>query len=140
MANIHITNPGPNIRYVAGVAIPPGESRSLDEGDLPPHLRPAPVPAAPRPAPDPMLLLLDNSVPGIAAQIQDRDEAGEPIISDENLARLAAAEEGGKARKSLMAAIAEEQLRRAHDRTEAQTGEEADEIEESAKGRDETAN
>ena len=43
MGTKHISNDGPHTIYVGGKMIAPGEGRDIDERDLPPELRDAPV-------------------------------------------------------------------------------------------------
>lgn len=114
MATKHIYNPGPNVQFVAGKMIPPGEGRDIDERDLPPELRDAPPePAAPE-APsldDELQALRKGSVKEVAAAL--------PALSHEALQRLQALEaEAEHPRKSLLAALADEALRRADEALE----------------------
>lgn len=62
-----------------------------------------------------VLALLEGNVQSIVAAIQARTDLGVPNISDDDLARLALAEQSdvGKKRKSLIEAIAEEHIKRA---------------------------
>lgn len=114
MNEIPVTNNGKNMLECGGHLIPPGETRILPAHHVPAHLRPdAPAPA-PEPKADPLLSLLDETVGDIVASFA--------ALSDEELARLEAAEEAGKTRKSLMAAFAEETMRRANDRAGAGDG------------------
>lgn len=110
-----IHNAGATNLFVAGVVIPPGETKVFEEADLPPHLRGGsaePAPAPVRPA-DPVLELLDQNVAEIIKAIEARDEQGRPTVSDDDVLRLKQAEEDGKTRKTLMKAIDEEWVRRA---------------------------
>jgi len=96
--------------HVAGVLIAPGETRHLPRVHVPANLLPRTTPAA-VPAPsDPVLELLDDSVKDIVGRL--------PELDDEQLAAVKAAEVDGKTRKSLMDAIAQEELRRANARAD----------------------
>lgn len=93
--------------YVAGLMIPPGETRHFEEEQVPLHLRPAPVeqesePAAPA---DPLAELLQGSIAKITPELA--------AMSTENLEQLGELEQQGQARKGLLGAIAEELLKRA---------------------------
>ena len=109
MEQIPIRNPGATNLFVAGVCIPPGETRLFDAATLPPHLRPQAEAEAPATADagadDALRQMLEHGVKDITAML-----AG---MSSEELAALAQAEAAGKARKTLLGAITEEQLRRA---------------------------
>ena len=106
---IDVTNNTAMPLYVGSNIVPPGETRDFPESQVPMHLRTAeespPEAEAPK---DAVLELLDSSIPEIVAALAD--------LSDEDLARLKAAEEAGKTRKGLMAALAEEELKRANER------------------------
>lgn len=116
---IVVTNPTAMPLYVGSEIVPPGETRDFAESSVPPHLRPAAAaPEAPPPA-DPIAELLDQPVKAIAAAMAERSEIGVPTVSDEQLAALKTAEEAGKNRSTLLAAIAEETLKRANERAEA---------------------
>lgn len=89
---------------VIGLAtIAPGDTRMVDPS-LVPDQAPAPPTVDDTPS-DPVLAILDDSVPTIAAQL--------PFLSDDDLARVEQGEADGKTRKGVMAAIEEEKLRRA---------------------------
>lgn len=97
--------------YVAGMMIPPGETRHFDPEQVPVHLRPAPV-AEPKEETqfDPIEELRAGTVKEIVAQI--------PELADDVLEALGAAEQSDKnPRTSLLSAIAEEQLTRAEAKT-----------------------
>lgn len=104
---IPVTNTGAMPIYVAGQMIPPGETRHFDADQVPHHLRPA----APEPEPevpnDPITALIGHSVKDIVAQL--------PGLALEQLEQLGDLEQakGDDARKTLLGAIAEEQLKRA---------------------------
>jgi len=116
MSQIPITNNSASPMYIGGYMILPGETRHIEEHHVPSHLRPEEAPAAVAAAPDAILELLDKSVPLVVEAITARDDLGQPLLADDDLAKLKTAEESGKARKGLMAAIAEEELKRANER------------------------
>ncbi len=93
--------------YVAGLMIPAGETRHFNLDQVPQHLRPAPVAeVAEETQFDPIEELRAGTVKEIIAQI--------PELADDVLEALGAAEQLAKTpRKSLLSAIAEEQLSRA---------------------------
>lgn len=110
MGTKHISNDGPNTIYVGGKMIAPGEGRDIDERDLPPELRDAPVvEEAPEPSlDDELAALLKGSVKEVTATL--------PALTHEGLDRLAELERGHEhPRKTLLEAIADEVLRRADD-------------------------
>lgn len=118
---IVVTNTTAMPLYVGSEMVPPGETRDFAESSVPPHLRPAPAaPEAPAPVSDPIADLLDQPVKAIAAAIAERGELGVPTIPDAQLAALKTSEESGKNRSTLLAAIAEETLKRANERAEAE--------------------
>lgn len=59
---------------------------------------------APEPASDPLASILDQSIPAVVEAL--------PALTDADLATLAFLEEGGKTRKGVMQAIADEQAAR----------------------------
>ncbi len=61
---------------------------------------------------DEVVRLLDGSIENIVEVITARDVTGAVMVSDDTLATILTAEENDKARKTLLAAIKEEQLRR----------------------------
>lgn len=92
--------------YVGAAMIPPGETRHFDEQDVPHHLRPAPVEAAPVAAPaDPLAELLKGNVAAVVAALAD--------LPDADVERLGELEQAGQARKGVLSAVAEELLVRA---------------------------
>jgi hypothetical protein len=110
-----ITNNGAMPIYVAGLMIPPGETRHFDADLVPLHLRPAPVePEAEEVPGDPLADLIEGTVKEIAAGLAD--------LSDEDLSRLGEIEQGkgDAARKGVLSAIAEETLKRAEAKQGAQ--------------------
>lgn len=104
---IPVTNNGAMAMYVAGLMIPPGETRHFNPDQVPDHLRPAAAEPEPETPGDPLADLIKGTVKEIAAAI--------PGLSDEDLSRLGDLEqgEGGAARKGVLSAIAEEILKRA---------------------------
>jgi len=122
MAKIPVTNNTKRTMFVHGIMIPGGETRHIDENDVPLHLRPAPAnveeekPAAP--AADPLAELATRPVKEITAAMQE--------LSTESLERLRVIEEASDTpRKTLLAAIDEEILDRAIAAEEAATSQEA---------------
>lgn len=95
--------------YVGSNMVPPGETRDFPESQVPPHLRPVAQVAETAPAPgndgDPLLELLDKPIKEITPLLA--------ALTDDELTRLEAAENAGKTRSTLIAAIAEEKLQRA---------------------------
>lgn len=116
---IPVHNPGAMPMYVAGLMIPPDETRHFDADLVPAHLRPvAPEPEAEAPA-DPVAVLLEHSVKDIKALLPDLDDA--------TLEALGSAEQAAETpRSTLLGAIAEEQLTRAEAAEAAKTGVAAD--------------
>ncbi len=113
---IPVTNNGAMAMYVAGLMIPPGETRHFDADLVPLHLRPAASEAeAEAPAPDPLAVLLAHSVKDIKALL--------PELDDATLEALGSAEQAAETpRSTLLGAIAEEQLTRAEAAEAAKTG------------------
>ena len=105
MAEIPISNTSGETRYVGGKMIPPGETRHIDERLLPPDARPEKAASAAAPAPDKLRALLDQD-----ARLVKREF---PNLTDTELSQLDAMEKTGKARRSLLSAITQEQLVRA---------------------------
>lgn len=107
-ATKHLYNPGPNVMFVAGLMIPPGEGRDVPLLYLPAELQDAPAPAPTPSGPTPEELaaeLLKKPVKDVAAEL--------PTLSDEALALLAALEgEAAHPRKTLLEAVAAEELKR----------------------------
>jgi hypothetical protein len=107
MKEIPFHNDGQNTRYVAGIAIPPGEVRMVPENRVP---RVAPQAAAPELAADPEAEALERLLEHSVREMGDLL----PEIEAGLLDRLEAAEQAKeKPRSTLLAAIAEERLRRA---------------------------
>lgn len=95
--------------YVGGNIVPPGETRDFPESQVPPHLRPAPA-DEPKPGNDhaaKLAVLLDGSVGDVIEQFS--------VMTDADLATLIELEEGGKTRKTLIAALNDELSDRALD-------------------------
>ena len=91
--------------YVNGVMIQPGETRHFEDDQIPPEHRDAPAPVVEEAAPDHLA-----EIAGMKADIVL------PILPDlsaEDLARLQLLEMEGKARKTVLEAIAAEGLKRA---------------------------
>lgn len=105
---IPVHNPSAMPIYVHGAMILPGETRHFDEQDVPTHLRPKPVAEAePEQAPPCLMAQLR------ALGVKDCIEAF-PDLADDDLAELEALENAeATPRKTLIAAIAEEKLKRA---------------------------
>lgn len=98
------TNETTKFMHVGGVTIPPGATRDVDAS-----LLPGPKPQAEEPAkpvmPDAIAELLKKKVGDVTAAL-----AG---LSDDDLAKAGEQEQAGRNRKSVVEAIAAEQLRRA---------------------------
>lgn len=90
--------------YVNSAMIPPGETRHFEEADLPPEHRADLAAPEPIKESDPLSDLLDGSVEALITAL--------PAIGAEDLTRAEKMEEDGKARKTALAAIAQERLRR----------------------------
>lgn len=105
---VPIENTGKMPIFVGGVMIPPGEIRHFEDDLLPPEFRSS-APVSEAEAADPLAELLDGNVHEVTG--------GLDALSNEWLARLEAMELAGKNRKGVLAAIAEEMLRRADDET-----------------------
>lgn len=96
--------------YVGALMIPPGETRHFDLDQLPPEHRPAVEAPAPEAPPDRLAEIAEMKVDLIL-----------PILADlnaEDLARLQLLEVEGKARKTVLEAIAAEGLKRASVKSE----------------------
>lgn len=103
---IPVTNNTAMPIYVGSYTVPPGETRDFPESQVPPHLLPAePAAEAPAPPPDVVAQLLGGGVRDITAVLAD--------LPDDVLAQAEAAEAAGKARKTVIEAIAAEKLKRA---------------------------
>lgn len=117
MEQVPVENKGKSPIYVAGVMIPPGETRHFADDMLPPEFRSAAPVAAEVEAGDPLAELLDGNVHEVMG--------GLDVLSADFLLRLEALEQAGKNRKGVLAAIAEELLRRAEARAADSEGGEA---------------
>lgn len=108
MGTKHIENNTPNTIYVGGRMIAPGEGRDIDERDLPPEHRDAPVvvEVAGPSLDDELAMLLKGPVKDVVATLG--------TLTHEALDRLAEIE-GTYAhpRKTLLEAIGDEKIRRA---------------------------
>ncbi|MCU0988019.1 MAG: hypothetical protein MUE63_00125 [Xanthomonadales bacterium] len=102
---VPIENKGASPIYVGGMMIPPGETRHLAEDDLPPeYRRSATAPVVEDE--DPIAELLEGNVAEVTGALD--------LLNREWLVRMEAMELAGKNRKGVLAAIAEEMLRRAN--------------------------
>ena len=103
---IPVTNNTAMPMYVGVHMIPAGETRHFPLDQVPEHLRPAaPEPEAPQATADPVADLLEGSVADIVPQLD--------ALTTEQLEALGEREQVGKARKTLLAEIAERLLKRA---------------------------
>lgn len=91
--------------YVAGLMIPPGETRHFDLHQVPAEFRPVAAKVVEVEKADPLLAILLGAVAAVVM--------GLPTLSDDELHRMAALETHGKNRKGVLAAISEELLERA---------------------------
>lgn len=91
--------------FVAGVMIPPGETRHFEDDQIPPEHREPETAAAPEPEADLMAELAAKNAATVIAALEG--------LSSEDLARLQLIEADGKARKTVMEGIAAEGLKRA---------------------------
>lgn len=106
---IPVHNPTKMPIYVGATMIVPGETRHFDEQDVPTHLKPKPAEAEDEPEQAPLSLMAQLRVRGV----KDCIEAF-PALADDDLAELESLENAEAApRKTLIAAIAEEKLKRA---------------------------
>ncbi len=103
---IPVTNNTAMPIYVAGLMIPPGETRHFDAAQVPAHLRPVAAEPEPEVWVDPLEAVVAQSVKAIGELL--------PEMADADLVRLLELDEAtGSPRKSLHEAVAAEQLRRA---------------------------
>lgn len=96
--------------YVAGLMIPPGETRHFDIEQIPPEFRPAPAVTAPQAEQLPPNPLADLAAHNAAEIIENLSD-----LSSDDLAALMKIEEDGRARKTVLAAISAEHLKRVSD-------------------------
>ncbi len=101
MQKTHYHNTGTAPVYIGGVCIPPGAAREVDARLVPGAV----APAAPAETGNPLLDLLDESVPAIIAEL--------PKLTATEIDLLEAAEKSGKTRKGVLNAITEHRLGRA---------------------------
>jgi len=111
MARIPYTNTTAVTQHVDGKTIRPGETRDVDEFQIPSYQA---APAAEAEPGDPVLDILDHNVKAIVEML--------PGLSDEDLAELMQAEENGKTRQTLMSAFEAEALARASQRQDDDPG------------------
>jgi len=102
---IPVHNSGDTVLPVGPYFVQPGDTRMIEEHFVPASLRPGEAPQEAPAEVDPVLDILDGSVPQVTEKL-----AG---LSDPELQRLKQAEENGKTRQGVMKAIAEEELSRA---------------------------
>ena len=103
---VPIENKGAMPIYVGGMMIPAGETRHFAEDDLPPEFRSS-APVVNDELADPFAEILDGNVHEVTGALD--------LLNHEWLVRLEAMELAGKNRKGVLAAIAEEILRRANE-------------------------
>lgn len=105
MEQVPVHNDTDQIMYVAGRAIPPGESRHFTRQEAPHLFQAETVEEIVEESTDNLALIAGGSVPGIEAVL--------PNLSDDDLDRLEQLEIDGKARVTALRAITEEKLNRA---------------------------
>lgn len=100
MKRIPYTNDGDTAKYVAGILIPPGETRLVDalQVSAPVPMDDAPEAPPPVPTEDVLVAILDGSVKDITEAL--------PALTLEQLDTLELAEQGGKTRKGVIEALA----------------------------------
>ncbi len=104
---IPVHNTNKMTMFVAGVMIPPGETKHFEEHHVPPSLRQQPEELLPEVLDEnPVIALLGGTIKEITEAL--------PALSDEDYETLQTAEAAGEKRKGLMAAFAAEDLRRAN--------------------------
>jgi len=102
---IPIENAGDSPLYVGGKMIPPGETMTFEEEELPAEHRPG-TPAEPEQAPA-------NPLADILALSIAKAVLGLPDLTDDELKELELLEMAGENRKGMLAEIMQETLRRA---------------------------
>ncbi len=114
MAKVAYTNNEKTVAHIDGKALAPGDTREVDETQIPTYKAKAPAQESNE---DPVLALLDikGGVKNIVPEL--------PGLSDADLARLKQAEDDGKTRDGLMKAIAVEELKRADAKAAGDEGE-----------------
>lgn len=112
---VPVENNGQMPLYVAGVMIPPGETRHFEDDQLPPEFRQSAAVEAEEAPADPLLAVLELKVADVVNGLAD--------LSDEELDRLENIEAAGKARKGVIEAVTEERLRRAEKKVGGEGGE-----------------
>lgn len=110
---VPIENKGSMPIYVGGMMIPAGETRHFSEDDLPPEFRSS-APVVQDDLADPFAEILDGNVHEVTGALD--------LLNREWLVRLEAMELAGKNRKGVLAAIAEEMLRRANNDSDGEGG------------------
>lgn len=101
MEKVHYHNTTDAPVYIGGVAIAPGSARLVDPRLVPGYAAKVETP----PPGDPLLDVLDGSVPAVVERLASVSAAG--------LDQLEVAEKNGKTRKGVLTGITEERLRRA---------------------------
>lgn len=108
---IPVTNNTKNAIPVGSSYVMPGETKHFPEHQVPPHLRPVEQAEPEQKKEQPLLADLKLSIPKITEKLT--------VYSDEQLAELKAGEESAsKSRTGLLAAFAEEELRRAKEKVD----------------------
>ncbi len=105
MNNQVVVKGGESGKWVNSTFVPPGETRTFNENEVPVHLRPVAAEVEQVEAVNPLLEILDLSIPAITEML--------PGFTDEELDALEKAETDGNTRVGLIAAITEERLDRA---------------------------
>jgi hypothetical protein len=109
MKSVPFTNIGETTAHIDGKRIEPGQTRDVDPSMIPERLRKAVTADEAEDEPvDDITRILDNNIPEIESLLPD--------LSDDDLAKVKAAEMAGKTRSGLMKAIGEEELRRANEK------------------------
>jgi len=111
---IPVTNNTKNAIPVGSSYVMPGETKHFPAHQVPVHLRPRAEPEPQKEQANPLLAVLDLTIPKIKEKL--------PEYSDEQLQELKAAEEAGKARSTLLEVFAEIELERASARTDDDPG------------------
>lgn len=109
MKTVPFTNPHSHAVHVGNALVLPGDTRMVREDLLPGYRAPAATAAPPPDHSAQVLKLLDLPVKQLAAALADPAHG----VTDADLDAIEQAEVDGKTRKSALAAIAGERLRRA---------------------------